>query len=156
MTESEIELEFVRQLVARHRVCWEVWPVFRYEHNGERKQVGFEVDLLGTHDTPAHAVTPGCDECAKTFDALRAIAKWVLPEGQRDTDYRLAPFDNSLHASKQRKFREDVELKLVLEHRTGLSEPVDPCQVRCLQEIEAALAGLGARKASWSSSSTPR
>lgn len=149
MAEPEIEVEVLRQLVARHRVCWEVWPTYHYEGNGERRQVGFEIDLLGTHDQPAHPVIPGCDECAKTFLALNRIAKAVLPVGQGDTEYSIAPFDGSLRSAKRRNFREDVELQLLLEHRTGLAEPVDACEVRCLSEIEAALRNLGACKGSW-------
>ncbi len=146
MTDSEAKL---KELVARHRVCWEVWPLYHYDLHGERKQVGFEVDLFGAHDHPVHAVAPGCDECVKVFESLRAIADWVRPTGERDTDYTIRCFDSSLRSSKKRRQREDVELQLSLEHKSGYDKEVDPCEVRCLAEIEAALGRLGAHKGSW-------
>lgn len=54
----------LRELVQRHRVCWEVWSVLL--SNAQRLQVGYELVLYGTHadeQEPDRSV-PGCPRCA--------------------------------------------------------------------------------------------
>lgn len=118
-------------------------------------QVGFEVDLLGTHVDPSHPLTAGCDECGRVFEALREIAESALAGIEPDTEYEMPRYyDGSLHASRKQRGREDVALTIELRHRVGFDRPVDAAEVRCLQQIEARLHALGARQGSWPAGSS--
>lgn len=139
----------LQQLVQQHQVCWEVWPLRHEDPTGGMRAVGYQLELLGTHHDPAHAPAPGCDECEKVYKVLRAIAEWIMPTQERDSVYLVAVFDHAMRLSPRRDFREDVELVISIQHRTGLTDPVDACEIRCLEEMEQKLRALGARKGRW-------
>jgi hypothetical protein len=141
--------ERLKELVERHQVCWEVWPLYNYSSTGERAQVGFEVDISGVHHEPGHVPMPGCDECERVFRALREIAIWARPDPKDETEHVIHGFDRRLRESPKRGHRDDVELQLMIEHRTGYERPVDACEVACLRTIERRLAALGAGKGRW-------
>lgn len=141
--------EELRQLVEQHQVCWEVWPLHHVGPDTGMRTVGYQLELLGTHYHPAHTPDPGCDECQKVYEALRQIAEWIMPREERDSVYRVQIFDHAMRFSPRRGFREDVELIIMIQHRRGLTNPVDECEIRCLQEMEERLRSLGARKHRW-------
>jgi len=74
----------LKELVRQFRVCWEVWP----EHiavAGQRRQVGFALELSGTHEPAVDHPTPGCLHCRKVFAALQVIAVYILPRDERQS-----------------------------------------------------------------------
>jgi hypothetical protein len=139
----------LKRLVERHQVCWEVWPEETINRDGHRAQIGFELDLLGTHDHPADPPTPGCDECAAVYVDLEKIARAILPEGERESDYEIGAFDSSIRFPPEREFREEITLPIRIIHREGFDRPVDACEVRCLREMESKLEALGAQQGKW-------
>jgi hypothetical protein len=68
------KIDVLKELVRKHKVCWESWPEFYLDAKGQRIQIGFELDLVGIHDHPAHLPAPGCDECVNVYEDLRQIA----------------------------------------------------------------------------------
>lgn len=80
---GESMIEELRELVGRHRVCWEVWPEYLYVAK-ERRQVGSQLELCGTHEPEVEHPEPGCPDCQRIFVALRAIADWILPTTRED------------------------------------------------------------------------
>jgi len=73
------DIAVLKQLVVRHKVCWEVVPIWHVPLGGRKVKIGFEVELFGTHDHPKHSPAPGCEECHTIFSDVRRIATAVLP-----------------------------------------------------------------------------
>ena len=140
--------EELLHLVRNFRVCWEVWP----EHMvvaGQKRQVGFTLELNGTHAPDMEHPEPSCHHCRRVFLALGSIARHILPKDRRPSMYEIQPYDQAIHYTPLRHNRNDVVLAIKILHREGLERPVDACEVHCLQEMEARLGELGACKGRW-------
>jgi hypothetical protein len=146
---SDDEFVKIRELVMQHKVCWEVWPEYHIDRDGKKVQIGFELELLGTHYHPEQSPVPGCAECVKVYEDLQQLAQWVIPQEQRDSRYKTGIFDASIHYSPRRQFRKDIILAIKILHREGFDRPTDDCEVECLNEMEKKLKELEAQKINW-------
>ena len=135
-------------LVKRYQVCWEVWPEYLMVA-GKEKQVGFELELSGTPEAGTSHLGPGCPACRQVFEALHAIAEWILPKERRPSTYELGPFQQALRYSSVRAMRPDVTLSVKILHRQGFDQPIDQCEIRCLDEMKEKLKVLGACPRQW-------
>lgn len=142
------EVETLREIVERHRVCWEEWPEFTMV-NRKRAQIGFELELSGAHETGAEHVSPGCEHCRRIFLGLVEIADWIQPKENRPSRHEVESHQQALRYSQRRNYRPDVNLTIRILHREEGLRPVDPCEERCLAEMEHRLGEIGACKESW-------
>ena len=149
MTYAENHPPFLADLVNRYQVCWEVWPEYLVV-GGKERQVGFELELCGTHQPGTEHIGPGCPACRRIYSALRSVADWILPQDERPSRYEIGPYDQAIRYSAVRGNRPDVTLSMRIVHRTGFDQPVDTCEVRCLKEMKQRLAELGAGERQWS------
>ena len=140
------EFDGLKELVGRHRVSWEVWPIYHIDRKGGKIQIGFELELSGTHHEPLELPKPGCAECVTVYNDLRRIAQWILPKEDRLSRYEIGIFDSSIHYSARRKFRGEVSLVIRIMHKGKFDDPTDDCEVRCLNEMEQKLKALGAER----------
>lgn len=136
------------ELVTRHRVCWEVWPEVRFVHQ-KQQQVGFELELSGTHDFAGQHGGPDCQGCREVFLVLYAIVWYILPPEGRPSRYEIGPYEQALRYSAVRGNRPDITLTVKVLHRQDFDLPVDQCEVRCLEEMKARLKDLGACERQW-------
>jgi hypothetical protein len=141
-------MERLRELVRRHQVCYEVWPECLVV-NGHLTKVGFLLELSGIHGKGVGHVLPGCNHCRATFEDLRQIAEWIMPEEERDSYYDVQPFDNALRETPKRKLRPEVVLGMTILHRHGFDQPVDHCEQKCLKEMRQKLTELGVHEGEW-------
>lgn len=139
----------LKTLVQRHQVCYESYPIWHVPPGGGKVAIGYELDLIGTHDHPQHPASPGCDECKPVRRALLTIANAILPPIDRASQYALAPFDASIHFSPRRKMRKDIVAVIDITHRDQFDRLVDECEMRCLREMKEKLKALGARAERW-------
>jgi hypothetical protein len=146
---SDEEIDKPMKLVKQHKVCWEVWPEYHIDREGKKIQIGFELDLLGTHYRPEHIPEPGCEECLEVYNDLKHIAQWILPKEKRDSRYEVGVFDASIHYASQREFRRDIIVPIKILHREGYHRPLDDCEIRCLNEMKEKLKELGAHERDW-------
>jgi hypothetical protein len=147
--------------VERFHVCWEVLPEYYYvsindplhsevkRQKKEKRQIGFLLQLSGTHEAGVEHPQPGCEHCHNVWRALKGIADWIVPKEIRDTDYEISPYDQSIRYDAVRKFRPEVLLTIWIRHRSGFDREVDACEVRCLNEMTQKLREIGARKGKW-------
>lgn len=142
---SEARVERLRSLVETHSVCYEARPEERFV-DGKIVKVGFELQLYGTHDDGETRLTPGCERCVQTFEDLREIAEWIMPQEERPSQYEIEPYHSALHLSPTRKLRGEVVLTITIVHRRGFLQPIDECEQRCLAEMKRKLAELGVRQ----------
>ena len=146
MVPDDSDLKF---LVQRHKVCFESYPIWHVPLGGGKVAIGYELDLIGTHDHAQHPVTPGCDECKPDQRALLKIANAILPPNDRASRYAVEPYDVALHFSPRRKMRKDLVVAIDVMHREQFDRPVDECEMRCLREMKEKLKELGARPDHW-------
>jgi hypothetical protein len=138
----------LKDVVQRFRICWEALPDHYYVKK-EKRQIGFTLELTGTHEAGVEHPEPGCQHCRNVRQALREIADWIIPKVVRDSDYEILPYDRSIQYTKVRKFRPDVSLRIAIRHRSGFDRELDACEVRCLGEMTQRLTEIGVRKARW-------
>jgi hypothetical protein len=136
------DVERLKSLVRRFSVCWDTWPEETYVQHVKR-QIGFGIELAGTHEAGVEHPTPGCLHCQRVYTALKQIAEWILPREIRDSHYDLSDFDQSIGYLPAHGNRPDVTLTIRIQHRERFKEPVDACEKRCLQEMEQRLMELG-------------
>ena len=137
------------ELVNRYQVCWEVWPEYLMV-DGKEQQVGFDLELTGTPELGTDHVGPGCPACRRVYSALHSVADWILPKEERPSQYEIGPYEQALRYTAVRGSRPDVTLSVKVLHRRGFDQPVDQCEVRCLQEMKERLKQLGACERQWS------
>ena len=63
----------VQSLVAEYSAFWQLWPQFEQIY-GERRLVGFEVELIGFHTSDLNHLDPSCPACRQVRSVLLAIA----------------------------------------------------------------------------------
>jgi hypothetical protein len=66
----------VQSLAIECGVFWQFWPQFEQTH-GERRLVGFEVELIGSHTSDLNHVDPTCPKCRNVRAVLLSIANLV-------------------------------------------------------------------------------
>lgn len=147
-TQSDGVQESLRELVQRFQICFEVLAD-NYFVNHEIRQIGYTLELTGTHEKGVEHPLPGCRHCHNVRMALHEIAKWIVPKEIRDTDYDIVPYDQAIHYDRERKFRSEVSLGIWIRHRSGFDRPVDACEVLCLNEMKGRLKELGVRDTRW-------
>lgn len=139
----------LKAFVQRYKVCYESYPIWHVPIGGGPVAIGYELDLIGTHDDPQYPASPGCEECKPVRRALLAIATAILPPNDRASHYALEPFQTAISFSPRRKMRKDVTLVIDIKHRDRFDLPVNECATRCLREMKEKLKALGARPDHW-------
>ncbi|MGZ5433024.1 MAG: hypothetical protein ACXWH7_08860 [Thermoanaerobaculia bacterium] len=139
----------IKDLVQRHKVCFESYPIWHVPHGGGKVAIGYELDLIGTHDQPQPPATTGGDEYTPVRRALLAIAAAILPPNDGAGCYAMEPFEAAIHFSPRRKMREDVILVIDIVDRNQFDLPIDASEMRCLREMKEKLKELGARPDQW-------
>jgi hypothetical protein len=88
----------MQSLVAEYGVFWQFWPQLD-QTNGERRLVGFEVELIGSHKSDLNHLDPACPRCRNVRAVLLAIADLVPREaipGQYSLTYNIDSHSNSI------------------------------------------------------------
>ena len=153
MARVEQSSSSLADLVKCYQVCWEAWPE-RLMLGGKERQIGFELELSGTPEPGSDRVGPGGPACRHVYEALHAVADWIFPKEERPSMYEIGPFEQALRYSTARSNRPDVTLSVKILHRRGFDQPVDQCEMRCLEEMKQRLRQLGACERQWSSRRT--
>src|SRR5215469_9792671 len=66
----------VESIVAAYGVFWQMWPQFE-QAGGERRLIGLEVELIGSHPAEANHVDPSCPMCQHVRSILLDIADLI-------------------------------------------------------------------------------
>ena len=141
---NTLQISELKELVERYRVCREVFPEHMFV-DGQKRQIGFTLELIGTHSPEVRHAEPGCYECVTVFHALEAIAGWITRKEHRDSTYDIGAYDRGIHYSHRRRNRPDIVLSMRIVHGNGFG-PVDACEERCRKEMEQNLEELGVAK----------
>jgi hypothetical protein len=117
--------------------------------DGKRVQVGFELHLFAQHE-PEVKADPGCIKCQEVYAILREIARISMPRETRPTRYDIGVFDASFHLRPENNLKTEVQLTILIVHRSDFLEPVNHCEKKCIREIEENLRSLGIKQRVWS------
>lgn len=135
----------ISELARRFQVHWDVSPEYVFI-NHEKRQIGFELDLSGTHGNGATQLEPGGEKCREIYRALIQIAEDVLPQGTKDTSHQLEPYDQSVYYSTKHGNRPEVVLRIRITHRKAFERPVDSDQIQFLNDLQQRLEDKGIRQ----------
>jgi hypothetical protein len=88
----------VQSLVTEYGVFWQSWPQFE-QTRGERRLIGYEVELIGSHNSDLNHLDPACSTCRHVRSVLLAIAE-AIPEdgtvGHNSLMYNVDSHSNSI------------------------------------------------------------
>lgn len=147
--EIKRELRYLKNLVRKHRVCWEVWPLFYLDDTGNKVQIGFDLEIFGTHSNEQQTLEHGTHESAEILQDLKKLAESIVPRDQQYCRSEIQVFDNLIQFSPLRRFRDDFTVGIKITHRSGYDRPVDACEIECLKQLQENLHKLGAQKGRW-------
>ena len=88
----------LQSLLSEYGVFWQFWPQFD-PTNGERRLVGFEVELIGSHKSDLSHLDPACPRCRNVRAVLLAIADLLPREaslGVKSLTYNIDSHSNSI------------------------------------------------------------
>jgi hypothetical protein len=143
---AETQITELKEIVQRHKVCWEVLPEYTIDASGKKVQIGFDLILTGTiepHHGEETIMVPGCSECIRVLEDLRKIADWIIPKGEGcSCRWEIQTLENMVQFASARRFREDMVIKIRVLHCQQTEED-------CLKKMEQALKSIGAQKVSW-------
>jgi len=133
------------ELVREYKICCEVWPEYLLV-DGERRQVGFELELLGSHSSDTYDLDPICPMCKRARAALLAIAGSIVPRPLNAVRYEIDTHSQSIMCAPRLGNRPFVTLSIHILHKHGFDQPIDACETDCLKQIRGHLEELGVRE----------
>ncbi len=135
-----------QQWARENKAAWELRPLVEM-HEGQRLQVGFELDLYArvTADLSASAE----DQLETLWRRLRDIAESlpaVLAKGAR---IEVEPFEAADRLRPETGFAPEVLLQARLFHASDYFAPVGDADRQQMKPLEDRLSALGLRQRSW-------
>ena len=106
--------QVLQSLVAEYNSFWQVWPQYE-QANGERRLVGFEVELIGSHTSDLNHVDPACRRCRSVRAVLLAIADLLPREanlGENSLTYNIDSHSNSVLCLPALGYRSAVSVSI--------------------------------------------
>ena len=83
----------VESIISAYGIFWQMWPQFE-QVSGERRLVGLEVELIGSHASDANHVDPSCPMCHHVRSVLLDIADLMTKD---DVDEKALRYDVDSH-----------------------------------------------------------
>lgn len=133
------------ELVKSYNISCQVWPEYLFV-DGERRQTGFELELLGSHCSDSHHFDLTCSMCKRVLATLRAIAGSIVPRSDNSVRYEIDAHAQSIVLLPRLQNRSFVTLSIRISHSQGFDQPIDAYQINCLNEIKGHLQRVGVRE----------
>jgi hypothetical protein len=132
-------------LVSEYGVYCELWPQFAVGGR-ERRRLGLEVELIGSHTPDVNHIDPACPMCSRLRSLLLAVAKRIMRQTTSDSRPIHCSIDshtNSILCLPARGNRSFVWVSLSISwsDKAGLSLEAD-----VLSDIKERLSRLGIRQ----------
>ena len=124
-------------------VSWHLWP-YRTVIDREVRQIGFELELIGSHCLDPNHFDPGCPQCCRVRSALIAAAehltKDVFPNIQDSLTYDIDSHPTSIVYSANRAC---VIVSIIVMRRHAFERPMDVSDNLVLSNMKQSMAELG-------------
>jgi hypothetical protein len=124
-------------------VFWHVWP-YRTVIDREARQIGFELELIGSHCVDPNHLNPGCPQCRHVRSALLVVAEhltnYVFPNLQQSLAYDIDSHSTSIVYSANRAC---VTVSIIVMHRQAFDHAIDLSDNFVLATVKQSMAELG-------------
>ncbi len=124
-------------------VFWHVWP-YRTVIDREVRQIGFELELMGSHCLDPNHLDPGCPQCRRIRSALIAVAEHltndVFPNIQESLTYDIDSHSTSVVCWANRAC---ATVSIIVMHRHAFDRAIDVSDTLVLGTIKQSMAELG-------------
>jgi hypothetical protein len=134
------------ELVRNYNICCEVRPKY-LGAGGARRQVGFDLELLGSHSSDRYHLDPTCQMCELVRGALLAVTGRIVPRSGGFVRYDVNAHLNSVIWTSALGNRPFVTLSIRILDGQRFAPPMDPNQIAPLIQIREHLEELGIREA---------
>ena len=128
-----------------YKVCCKVWPEYVVFEGGLR-QVGFELELLGSHSADAGHLDPSCPLCRRVRSTLLAVAVDFVPSSIKSVRCEIDTHSDSITYDPGLGNRPFVTVSIRILHERNFDQPVDASETTCLKRIKEHLAKFGVRE----------
>ncbi len=131
------------ELVTTSDVLLQVWPVYSVR-NRERVQVGFELELLGSHSLDPSHLDPGCPKCSQLRAALYGVAGYFAREAHLNDHSPLSctvTSPSSIACLQRYNNRAFVRISIELQMRSDLS--LGPSDVAMINQLRVRMRDAG-------------
>ncbi len=135
------------ELVTKSDVLLQTWPVYSLR-NKERVQVGFELELLGSHSVDPGHLDPGCPECCRLRAALYGVAGHFAHEANLNGQGPLfctVTSPSSIVCLQRYNNRAFVRVSMELHARSDVA--LGPSEIARINELRARMRDRGIREA---------
>ncbi len=133
-------------LLSPYAVFWHLWPQ-RAVINREVRQVGFELELMGSHSLDPSHLDPGCPHCRRVRSALLAVAEHLadqlLPNLLESVTYEVDPHFSSLVCPAGLANRPCVTVSVVVTHTHAFAREAAIPEDFALDGVRGCMAELG-------------
>lgn len=114
----------VQSVVNEYGVFWQQWPEFE-QAAGERRLVGLEVELIGSHASPVNHVDPSCPMCHHVRSVLLTIAHLTIQDvvgSKNSLTYNIDSHSNSILCLPALGNRSAVSVSINVHWRNGTGQ----------------------------------
>ncbi len=132
--------EAIRALVQRHHVHFDVRDEVIVDGD-QRVKLGYRVRLWAV--VSGARLLPGDASASLFADALRAVARKVIPEDRGTTRVSVEGTEAALYDSRVVPGADEIALDMLVVHGDG-GGPADEGEERCLKAIRKTLESVGA------------
>jgi hypothetical protein len=136
----------LEDLAKKYCVHAQVWPQYS-SVNGERCQVGYEVELLGSHSLDPSHVNPSCPLCLRAARTLLQIANAVIgrdgAQHQSDIPCEIYTHEGSIVCSPRLENRALVSVTIRIVRASDLIEKANERELEKMNSIKRRLSELG-------------
>lgn len=135
----------IREWARQHQAAWEIEPLVEV-HEGERVQVGFEIDLYAR--VPSGA-TASSAILAALWDGLQSVAAMLAPAAGPDGRIEVEPFDAAERLRPETHFAPEIMLQARFVETAERFVAVSDDDRARLSQVERRLRELGLEARSW-------
>ena len=152
-SDSEGFILALRGIVERFQVTWGVTPLHGSD-SGESVEIGFVLDLNGTHKPAANHVGRTCRHCTNLMLALKIIGDWLLPPQGKCSFCEVQAYSDFVRGEQKGQADASSTRALRLVSHLGTRCQLGACHLWCMTKMKARLNRIGSVERGRSSIST--
>ncbi len=132
----------LREIAEHFQITWGVTPLHE-PHSEESVEIGFVLDLNGTHEGAARHRAQTCQHCANLMLALRIIGDWLFPPQGKCSFCELQAYSNFVRGDQQGQPEACSTRALRLVSHLGTRCQLGACHVWCKTKMTEQLNRIG-------------
>lgn len=130
------------EIVEHFQITWGVTPLHE-SAAGESVEVGFVLDLHGTHEPAANHRERTCQHCANLMLALRIIGDWLFPPQGKCSSCEVQAYNNFIRGDQQGQPEACSTRAIRLVSHLGARCPLGACHAWCMTKMTERLNAIG-------------